>query len=85
MRSGLAIIIMLRLIECFKDFAKIYTLTSGGPGIATETLNFYVYINAFENYKLGYSSALAVILFGIIILFSIFLIKGANKKEGGKL
>lgn len=79
MRSGLTIIIMLRLIECFKDFAKIYTLTSGGPGISTETLNFYVYINAFENYKLGYSSALAIILFAIIILFSIALMRGSNK------
>ena len=85
MKSGLAIIAMLRLIECFKDFAKIYTLTSGGPGVATETLNFYVYLNAFENYKLGYSSALAIILFAIIIVISIFLIKKANKKDGDKI
>lgn len=80
MRSGLTIIVMLRLIECFKDFAKIYTLTSGGPGIATETLNFYVYLNAFESYKLGYSSALAIILFSIIIFFSVLMMRGSNKK-----
>ncbi|PKL12655.1 MAG: sugar ABC transporter permease [Spirochaetae bacterium HGW-Spirochaetae-8] len=81
MRQGLTIIIMLRVIECFKDFAKVYTLTSGGPGIATETLNFYVYINGFEFYKLGYSSALAIILFAIILVVSIFLMRKTTAQE----
>jgi multiple sugar transport system permease protein len=81
MKSGLRIIIMLRFIECFKDFGKIYTLTAGGPGISTETLNFYVYINAFENYKLGYSSALAIILFILIMSISVFMNKNKRNKK----
>ena len=81
MQAGLTIIVMLRIIECFKDFAKVYTLTSGGPGISTETLNFYVYINGFEFYKLGYSSALAIILFAIILVISIFLMRRTSAQE----
>ncbi|MCX7028239.1 MAG: sugar ABC transporter permease [Spirochaetes bacterium] len=77
-KSGLTIIVMLRIIEAFKDFAKIYTLTSGGPGISTETLNYYVYLNGFEFYKLGYSSALSIVLFVLVIGFSYLLIRKAN-------
>ncbi|MGD8401801.1 MAG: sugar ABC transporter permease [Bacillota bacterium] len=73
-KTGLTVVATLRAIEAFKEFAKIYTLTSGGPGIATETLNYYVYITGFEHYKLGYSSALATILFICAIGFSILLL-----------
>ncbi len=77
-KSGLFIILMLRIIDAFKDFAKIYTLTSGGPGISTETLNYYIYLNGFEYYKLGYSSALSIVLFALVLLISIVLMKRAN-------
>jgi multiple sugar transport system permease protein len=83
-KTGLTVVSTLRAIEAFKEFAKIYTLTSGGPGISTETLNYFVYLTGFEQYKLGYSSALATILFICAIGFSVVMLMWANKGSDGE-
>lgn len=80
-KTGLTVVATLRAIEAFKEFAKIYTLTSGGPGIATETLNYFVYLTGFEQYKLGYSSALAMILFVCAIGFSMLMLMLAKARS----
>ncbi|TCL76551.1 multiple sugar transport system permease protein [Hydrogenispora ethanolica] len=83
-KAGLTVVATLRAIEAFREFAKIYTLTSGGPGIATETLNYYVYITGFEQYRVGYSSALATILFTCAIGFTLLmLLLTKTSSEGG--
>jgi len=69
-KNGLTVVATLRAIEAFKEFAKIYLMTSGGPGTATETLNYYVYQTGFEYFNIGYSSALAAILFACAIGFT---------------
>ncbi len=56
-----------------KAFPSLYSLTEGGPGIATETLNLYIYYVAFTSYDLGYASALGVV-FTVIIAFSTYLL-----------
>ena len=82
-KPGLGVVATLRAIEAFKEFAKIYVLTSGGPGTATETLNFYVYTTGFDYYQLGYSSALATILFASALALSAVLLR-ANKASSGE-
>jgi multiple sugar transport system permease protein len=69
-KNGLTVVATLRAIEAFKEFAKIYLMTNGGPGTATETLNYYVYQTGFEYFNIGYSSALAAILFAFAIGFT---------------
>ena len=63
------IVALLKTIFSLKLFAQVVTMTGGGPGRATQTLNYYVYQNAFRNLDMGYASALAWIL---VILMSIF-------------
>ncbi len=63
-------------IQAFQlyDQIAIVTATSGGlgsPAGATSTLLTYFYIYSFQRYKMGYGSAVAVILFFIILVFSI--------------
>ena len=48
MRPIILVIALIRVIEDFKLFDIIYVLTHGGPGMATETLNYYTYLKGFR-------------------------------------
>ncbi len=50
-------------MDVFKTFDEIYILTGGGPALATEIINIHIFFKAFEGFHMGYSSALAIILF----------------------
>ena len=67
-------IILLRTIDAFKVFDTVYILTGGGPGTATEVLNFYIYLKGFRAFELGYGTAMSwVQLIVIIIMFMFFI------------
>ena len=53
---------LLRSVDAFKIFDKVYALTGGGPGQATETLSMYVYRLAFKFFDVGSASAAAIIM-----------------------
>jgi len=56
--------LVLSFIEVFaRMYSFIYTLTYGGPGFATYTLEFGIYRQGFQAFKMGYASSWAVILF----------------------
>ncbi len=53
---------LLRSIDSFKIFDKVYALTGGGPGQATETLSMYLYRLGFKFFEVGMASAVAMIM-----------------------
>ena len=53
---------LLRSIDSFKIFDKVYAMTGGGPGQATETLSMYVYRQGFKFFDVGIASAAAVVM-----------------------
>lgn len=61
---------MVRMIDAVKSFDIIFAITQGGPGTASETINVYLYSVAFTYYDLGYGSAIAVILFLLIVVLA---------------
>jgi multiple sugar transport system permease protein len=67
----LFMLIILSIIGSFQVFDTILTLTTGGPGNATLVLVYYIYRTAFENFNMGYASAMAYVLFAIIIAITI--------------
>lgn len=62
-------IVILLVLEAFNIFEAVMIMTQGSLG--TSSLMYYVYQLAFENYRMGYASALAWILFLIILVFTI--------------
>ncbi len=60
-------IIITSIISTFQVFENVYIMTRGGPGTATRVYVFHLYQNAFEYQKMGYASALAWVLFLIIL------------------
>ncbi len=65
---------MLRLMDSLKTFDQIYVTTQGGPGIASQTLNLYVFDQAFQYLNFGYASALLVVLFFVILAGNLLLV-----------
>ncbi|MCW3477254.1 carbohydrate ABC transporter permease [Limobrevibacterium gyesilva] len=65
--------LVIRTIDALKAFDLIFVISNGGPGTASETLNIYLYLEAFSFYDMGYASALVVVFFVIILLISLVL------------
>jgi multiple sugar transport system permease protein len=75
----LVIATLLRAIDALKTFDIIYTMTQGGPGFATETLNIYSYQQGFQYFQMGYGSSLLVIFFAIVLGVSLLLAQVRNR------
>lgn len=74
--------LVLQFIEVFaRMYSFIYTLTYGGPGFATYTLEFGIYRQGFQVFKMGYASSWAVILFFLCALIAAFQIHLIRKGE----
>jgi multiple sugar transport system permease protein len=58
---------VLTAISSLQVFDQIYALTRGGPGSATTTLGYAIYSQGFVTYRLGYASAIAWVLFAVIM------------------
>ena len=66
-------ILVISIINRFKIFATIHTMTKGGPAQATEVIVYFLYEQAFQHFKIGYAFAIAYILF--VIMFVLTLIQ----------
>jgi len=73
-------IVIITLIDSFKVFDQVYIMTKGGPMNATKVVNYYLYQQAFKVYKMGYASAIAWVLFLVIMVFTLFQFKFLGKK-----
>ncbi len=63
---------MLRTVEAFKILDIPFAMTSGGPGAATQTYSFYIYLTGLRNFNAGYASALAYLLLIFMVAIGIF-------------
>ncbi|WP_454083718.1 carbohydrate ABC transporter permease [Georgenia sp. Marseille-Q6866] len=79
----LLIAVMFRAIEAFRQFDLVYVLTSGGPGVSTETLSFHVYKVAFLGFRTGTASAYGILMVIVVIVLAQLYLRYLNKlKEG---
>lgn len=72
---------LLRLIDCLKTFDIIYTMTGGGPGVSSETLNIYTYQQGFYYYNFGYASAILILFFVMVMGVSLFVAYSRKRVE----
>ena len=68
--------LIIGIISTFQYFIPAYVMTSGGPEHATTFYSLYTYQNAFEDFKFGYASSMAWILFLIIVVLTFLAFKG---------
>lgn len=72
LKSTTIMLIILGVIDSFLVFDQVMVLTRGGPSNATEVIGMFMYSNSFNLFKLGYGSAISVIMFVIVAVFTIF-------------
>ena len=64
-------VIVITAISSFQVFDLIYLMTQGGPFDSTNVLVYSIYKNAFEYFNVGYSCAIAYVLFAIILVLTL--------------
>jgi len=65
--------IIIRLIEASKIMDTVFVMTSGGPGTATETSSFYIYIKGLREFQMGYAATMSF-TYLIIMIISLTII-----------
>ena len=78
--------LVLGIIASLKVFTTAWVSTHGGPSYATWFFALHIYVQAFENFRLGYASALAWVLAVILIVFTLFQVQSSRRwvhYEGG--
>ncbi|MDO4325220.1 MAG: sugar ABC transporter permease [bacterium] len=71
--------LVTQMISSFKVFDVIMAMTQGGPGRSTNVLAYYIYNRSFVDYRFGYASAAAFVLFFIILIMTAVQFVGQKK------
>lgn len=72
---------IMLVINCFKIFDLVQVMTDGGPGRATNVLVYQVYNEAFVKFNFGYASAIAMVLFAIVLIITVIQFKWNQIQE----
>ncbi len=80
-RGPLSTVILLSAIGAFQVFDLVFIITRGGPAWSTMVLSVYMYDSAFRYNKLGYGSAVAIVLGVLILAFSIVFLRVRERLE----
>lgn len=80
LRNVFLLALMIRVIDAFKEFDKIYIMTKGGPDFATDLINIRAYTLAFKEFNIGVGSAFSVMILILMIVLGTFLIKVIRKQ-----
>lgn len=82
MKPTAFVCVFLAITESLNMFPLIMSLTNGGPGHASENISLYIYNEAFKSHRMGYASALAVILTIMMTIIAGLQIKLTREDAG---
>ena len=74
-------VVVMAFLHCFQLFTEPYVMTKGGPGNASITVAYQIYVTGFRNMNIGRGSAISVILFAIIFIVTFMLVRKYDTKE----
>lgn len=75
------IVVVISIIDSLRSFDMVWVMTKGGPANSSSVLAVMMYIEAFNNYKMGLGAAIAVVLFGISLVFIVAYLTRVMKDE----
>ncbi len=70
--------LIMGIVGALQTFGQAYVMTKGGPMNSTLFYNYYLFQHAFENFNMGYASALAWFLFIIILVLTLIVVKSSD-------
>ena len=80
LRPSVVVVSIMSSISAMKVFEEVYIMTQGGPLDSSKTLVYYIYQSAFEEFEMGYASAIGVVLFAITLVFSLINLRVLGRK-----
>lgn len=83
LKPVILIAILIRSLDALKVFEYVYVITAGGPGTATETLQYYIYKVGFGFYRISEAASAAWLLVVMVLLFIVFIYYGPKIKSKG--
>jgi ABC-type sugar transport system permease subunit len=81
LRPMLTYVVAMDIIYLSQGFAEIFVLTQGGPLGSTTTVNYLIYTEAFQYNSFGSASAMAFVLFALIVSFSGIAVRGVAGRK----
>lgn len=78
---GMSVSILMSIINELRIYDVVKIMTDGGPGYDTETIVYNIVSQGFTSNIVGYSSAIAVVLFVVIGAISVFVVQQTTKRE----
>jgi multiple sugar transport system permease protein len=70
LRPVLSMVLTLQMIATFRIFSQVYVMTSGGPGLSSASVIYYIYNMAIVRNQFGYAAAVGLLLFAVILVFA---------------
>ncbi|MDQ7261437.1 sugar ABC transporter permease [Paracoccus sp. PS-1] len=71
--------LIMQMVQAFQEFNGPYIITQGGPLKSTYFLPLYIYDEAFKKFNMGYASAIAWVLFAIIMVLTLLAFWSSKK------
>ncbi|MEZ4862108.1 MAG: sugar ABC transporter permease [Caldilineaceae bacterium] len=71
--------LVMSLVGAFQAFNNAFIMTHGGPNNATRLYMLHLYDNAFSYFRMGYASALAMVLFVVVFSVTLFVYRTSNR------
>ncbi len=71
----ISIVIVIRSMDAFRIFDRVWLLTKGGPGMSTMMMSVYNYRETFVNMNIGYGSAISWVILLILLVVSVFYLR----------
>ncbi len=77
----IVLVLMLRTLDTFRLFDKVYALTGGGPANATQTLSYFIYREGFAFFNFGRAGAASVMTMGIVSVLALVYIRRLFRED----
>jgi ABC-type sugar transport system permease subunit len=77
----LMVTLLFRTLDALRAFDVMFVLTGGGPAGVTETLTVYAYRSLFQTLRLGFGSAVGVVVFGLVMLVAAAYLRVLRRQE----
>ena len=80
LRPALLTALLFRTMDAFRVFDLVFVMTQGGPGDATQVIQFYGYKTLFTEGRVGYGTAISVTVFVTILILSFFYVRTVGSR-----
>lgn len=83
MRPIFVVVTLLAVLEAIRAFDLVLVMTRGGPGHASDTLGYFMWIQTFDERNFGYGAAISVVMLVMSSVFAIFYVRRAGNDALG--